>query len=186
MIAAYHSKSWTSKAIRFFTWSDISHVALVDPYDAVYQSLTDDGVCKVGSADLITNLSRHHTEGTLVDIYEIRIPDSQYPDGKRITAEQWDLIHAFCESQLGKHYDWRGVFSFITRRNIKNRIKDFLRMRVKDRWPQKWFCSDFVFVALGVGHITMLNLPYYKVSPAQLVSSPLCHKVRTIRTIKDV
>lgn len=81
------------------------------------------------------------------------------------TGAQWHRIEEFAKSQLGKPYDYRGVFSFIT------------RSRPTDN--SRWFCSELVFAAADHAGIHLLERtsPGY-VSPGVLALSP-----RLVRSI---
>ena len=68
-----------------------------------------------------------------------------------VTKEQENEVRMWCESQLGKAYDWRGILCF------------YLPGDIRDR--SKWYCSDVCACALREAAI--LNLPL-KVSPSQM------------------
>jgi len=69
------------------------------------------------------------------------------------TSDQEAIVDAFCESELGSGYDWRGVLNF--------------RFPWEREHPDKWFCSEVVVAALHrVGLLTALKP--HKTSPNSL------------------
>jgi hypothetical protein len=78
-----------------------------------------------------------------------------------LSPAHWNLAWDFANAQLGKKYDWLGIFRFLTRN--------------KDQNPKRWFCSELVFAALAYGYLELLaRVPAYKVSPEAIRRSPLC------------
>lgn len=139
----YHGKSFISKAIECFTWGEISHVAIRDPNeDCVWEAWQNGGVSKVPS------ISTNHTERTQVDIYTVDVTDEQYKN-----------IVAYLDEQVGKPYDFRGVASFMLRRNIGK--------------EGAWFCSELALAAfLGAG-VMLLRCPPFKATPTMLSYNPV-------------
>lgn len=68
----------------------------------------------------------------------VRIKNIDLKDGKwdimEISANE-DLVHAWFNKHLGENYDLLGLFGFIFRRGIQNKIE--------------WFCSESVADAMG-------------------------------------
>ncbi len=93
---------------------------------------------------------------------------------RELTAKDWERIHAyevigmspkqwvdaveFCQSQLGKPYDWRSVFKFMTRTPAHEN--------------GKWFCSELVFRAIERAYIRLLQMTAEYVDPGHLGTSP--------------
>lgn len=93
---------------------------------------------------------------------------------RQLTAKDWERIHvyevpgmtgrmwsgaiAWAESQLGRGYDWRNVFRFIT--------------RIPGRENHRWFCSELVFMALQKAYLRVLNMTAEYVNPGHLGASP--------------
>ena len=74
-----------------------------------------------------------------------------------MTARQWDKAIQFCESQLGKGYDWRNVFRFIS--------------RVPARENDRWFCSEIAFRAIEEAGLRLLNMAAHYVNPGHIPAS---------------
>lgn len=154
MIALYHGKSMVSRAIRLLNWSDYSHAAWVDPVTGhVWESWGKGVTCS-------QDLGSAHLAGTKVDLFHVSA-----------TREQRLRILDFMTAQIGKKYDYRGVFHFITRRPAQARDQD------------RWFCSELVFEAFRAAGIHLLcRIPAWKVYPGLLAYSPLLAHARTVHT----
>lgn len=144
MIALYHGRSWISRIIKTFTWSDYSHAAWIDDDGSVFEAWGKNGVTHVPTID--TN----HTPGTPVRIYEVAGETPQ------IRA----AVRSFLSGEVGRKYDWLGVFGFVLRANR------FARQN-------RWFCSELVAEAYRLAGHKILNLPSNKVFPGMLAASPM-------------
>jgi hypothetical protein len=151
-LALYRGKSLVSRIIKWISWGIYSHAAirLPDKGGIIYEAWEGVGVRKGIS------ISDGHTLGTRVDIYPVVITDYEY-----------DIIVQSLESQIGKKYDFKGVFRF----------SPFLRMFFS-KYPSasehnKWFCSELVLWALGRAGVILLNDEPWKVSPSDIAKSPL-------------
>lgn len=79
-----------------------------------------------------------------------------------MTDAEWRDAWSFANSQVGKKYDWLGIFRFLTRN--------------KEQDPARWFCSELVFAAIDYSGPNLLErVPAYKVSPEGIRRSPLCN-----------
>ena len=103
-ILAYRGKSVTSKAIRWLTRSEYSHIAVELDDGMTVEAWQLDGVVER------INYREGHTPGTEVDVFAIKGP----VDSSR--AEK------FLRDKIGAKYDWLNVFRFIYRKpSIENR-----------------------------------------------------------------
>lgn len=153
MIALYRGVSSVSRVIRFVTWSAYSHASWISPNGDYEVESWIHGV------QWEPGLGSNHTPGTVVDLFQVR----------DITVEQDDHVEAFLRDQVGKDYDWTGLFNFITRKPQTPEQQD------------KWFCSELIFAAHASAGIRLLrDIAYWKVSPGLLSLSPLLELVRTI------
>jgi uncharacterized protein YycO len=152
-LAFFKGRSLTSRAIRWITWGEYSHVGIFFPEtDMIVEAWHYGGV-------LMNRFGRRHTPGTEVDIYEF----VKHPDEKQLIQGIRYLY-----SQMGKPYDFAGVFGFLTRRDNESR--------------EKIFCSELAFeFCLSMG-IKPLEIPSYKVNPSNLAASPSFKKFRTRHT----
>jgi len=144
-LAAYYGKSFGSWVIRFRTWSNVTHVALVD--------LETMRTCEAwrGSVQMVDSPMELHTPGTRILLYELK-------DGLSELQEQ-DLW-GFLEEQEGKPYDWGAILGF------------GLRQEKED--PSKWFCSELAAAAYeSVGVPLLERVPRYKIYPELLTYSTL-------------
>ena len=68
-------------------------------------------------------------------------------------------VWAFAVQQLNKSYDLKAIFGLVLRR----------------KWTddKKWFCSELVTVALYNGGATIIRKDAYRVTPEDLLNSPL-------------
>lgn len=141
-IALFEGVSVVSRLIRWQTRSSYSHVAAIMQDGSVIEAWHKGGVRHVHSLDFL------HTPGTLVHIFEVNIPD-------HFQVDYFDFLML----QVGKKYDFRSVFRFITR---KRGMSD-----------GKWFCSELVFEALQYANIVPLRrIQSQDVSPQLLSLSP--------------
>lgn len=81
-------------------------------------------------------------------------------DVEGMDAAQWTMASSWLQQQIGKKYDFNGVFRFLSRRR-------------KDK-DDKWFCSELVFHCVKEGGIDLLErIKGAQVSPTVLSFSPL-------------
>jgi uncharacterized protein YycO len=156
MIALYRGKSWISRAIRLFNWSDYSHVAWLDERaGGVYEAWPY-------HVRRVANLGTQHTPGTVIDLFSTCA-----------TRDQLDVVRAFLTSQIGKPYDFRGVINFLRRRDQSPASQ------------ARWFCSELVFAAYAAAGIQLLSrIPAHKVYPGMLAYSPLLIHEDTVITVE--
>lgn len=77
---------------------------------------------------------------------------------QKIDAIQ-DRIMTFARAQVGKPYDYRGIYGFLDRRDIHGR--------------DAWFCSELVSAAFWAADIPILRSLPHKTAPGDLHNSPL-------------
>jgi len=142
-IALYKGTSLISKIIQFQTRSKYSHAACLLDDNSIIEAW------HVGGVRHVKTLLTDHTPRTPVDIYQITA-----------THLQQEQFERFLFAQVGKKYDFRSVFRFLTKYPaVKN---------------DKWFCSELVMTALEAADIyPLLRVPVEDVSPAMLSYSPL-------------
>ena len=68
-------------------------------------------------------------------------------------------VKEFAYSQIGKKYDWTAIVGFVARRD----------------WTKEdnWFCSELVAVALHKGGVTVIRKEASRVTPEDILNSPL-------------
>lgn len=164
MIAYFRGKSLVSRAIRWRTWGDYSHVAwivdkpvMVDdkliPAGTIYESWhiqaawdKRNGVRRGYAGDL-------HKPGTEVDLYTTKLPDEA----------EIELIRFFERLCADPHarYDFRGVISgFMLRKDTANS-------------KRRWFCSELLMAGFfHVGKQFLLNIRPEQASPVDCSHSP--------------
>lgn len=113
----YKGTSRISRAIRFITRSEYSHVGLLLPTGELIEAW-DNGV------RLVRDISDQHTPGTVADVYRY---------AEDLTAGQERKMRDFLYAQIGQRYDWKGVFRFITRKAATP--------------DSDWFCSELAVQA---------------------------------------
>lgn len=106
-ILAYRGKSLISRAIRFQTRSNYSHIAVSLPDGSVIEAW------HVGGVRHVKNASVGHTPGTQVDVFDIAADYDQA------------AVIAYLKSQVGKKYDFRSILRFISRRDDAHNDKFF-------------------------------------------------------------
>jgi len=128
--------SWV---IRARTWSKYSHIDFVLPNGKFMGAVPLGGVC----------------------IHEHRYPTEDYFEVD-VTEEEATTILNFAYDQLGKPYDFMGIFGFATNRDWQE--------------DDKWFCSEYVAGAIQKV-VPLFNEETYKVSPRDLSINVLFKKV---------
>lgn len=98
-VLGYRGLGLVSKAIRFQTRSDYSHVALETSNGDVFEAWYIGGVRK------LRNFREGHHPGTEVDVFTSILPVKEQEAVEFLTA------------QVGKKYDWHSVFRFLSRRD---------------------------------------------------------------------
>lgn len=117
-ILLFKGTSFVSRFIRWFTWSEYSHVAILFNSDGmVYESWDGVGVIK----SFRWELGKSHTSGTQVDIYDFNQP---------LTDDEARQMREYAESQVGRKYDRMAILGFLLRKKLQS----------KDRL----FCSEYV------------------------------------------
>jgi len=151
-VCGYRGRSFfPSKLIKWITWSEYSHVAIMLPdTGAVFEAWDGVGV------RCIDSLSDHHTPKTIVSVMYIDVTPEQY----------LGLIDAL-QSQLGKKYDWKGVLRF------PPLLRPFISKKISKRESERWFCSELVNWAFWKIGLPLINKPPHATSPADVMVSPL-------------
>lgn len=128
------NKSFASFLIRLLTASRWHHCGVCFDDRAVYEASGIHGV-------RVTTLDEFKSRGEY-QIVDINLPDEQ-------SAFLW------VRSQLGKKYDWSGIFSIIFQR--KNWQKE-----------DKWYCSEFAAKASEIGGLKLIRDGVNGVTPRDL------------------
>ncbi len=137
-VCLHHGTSWLSSLIKWQTRGRYSHASLLLPDGAHVEAREGRGV--------VRHRGFTAPQGETADVFELLI-----------TAEQAEAIEAFILGELGAKYDWRAVFSFVSRSTPKGASAD------------KWFCSEFVVSALEAAGIELFRATTpWEVSPALL------------------
>jgi uncharacterized protein YycO len=142
-ILLFRGRGLVSSLIRFQTWSKYSHVATMLDDGSIIEAWPGVGVHRMLKLP-------HGASG--IDFFE-----------PLITSHERNTITRFLIAQIGKPYDWRGVFQFVLREHVHTH--------------NRWFCSDLVAAAFNFVDVPLLNLPYYKISPAMVSYSTRLHRV---------
>lgn len=146
MIGASHGISRMSKAIVSLSFrgdSTVSHIMEInDETGETVEALQFKGV--------VHGKTYHelHTPGTRIDLYDYR--------GRSQETEA--AVWAWLLTQVGKDYDWLGIWGILRRKMRED--------------PAKWFCSELNFEAHTRCGIRLLNNIFAcQVTPATLVTS---------------
>ena len=156
-IGLYKGYSWPSKAIKWHSRSLYSHAALLPTPTTAIEAWADS---MIGGKVYAGNINALHKADTPIDIYSVN------------ADVRWGEVEEFANAQVGKDYDWRMVYGFVSR-----------KPREAKKSQDKWFCSELVFAALQYGGCRLLrNIEAYQVAPGTLALSPLLHYIETIKT----
>ncbi len=145
-IALFNSNSFIGRCIKWQSRGKFSHAAIISNFGEIYESREFVGVRKMPTL--------HAALGGAHDRVELFNVD--------LTPQQTVSVIRFCESHLGKPYDYLSVLRFITRHK-------------EDRASRaKWFCSEFVFDAFKSAGVELFRDTHgWEVSPDLLRRSPL-------------
>lgn len=150
-VCLHRGHGFVSSLIKWQTRSQFSHVSLQFSDGKVFEAREFIGVHSLPQLE--------PRKGEQIDIYRVDIE-----------ARQEMAMRRFCESQMGKPYDYISIVRFLTREPVKDWQKD------------DWFCSEFAFYSFHLVGIKLLqNIQPWAVSPAQFSLSPLLHFERKIR-----
>jgi uncharacterized protein YycO len=149
-VLQYRGTSMVSRAIKLFTWGIYSHTAILNTATGeIIEAWQGEGVRKV-------SLEFHrHTKGTRVDVFNIISMKADH-------AGIWQGM----EKRVGRGYDYRGIFGFLSHSAAQDNKKDF--------------CSEAAFSEIAANGCTLLNIESYKVSPSLIAISPLLQFERQI------
>lgn len=138
-ILAMHGRGLVSTLIRWQTRGPISHIAIEIEPSHIIEAWQGDGVRR-----------KQVTDWSNVQAYKIN----------GMTPEQGEALKVWLFTQLGKKYDYKGVFGFVTRANQKDN--------------KRWFCSELAFAGLQHVDINLFERTEpWEVSPSLLIRSPL-------------
>lgn len=148
-VLQYRGTSFISKAIKLFTWGVYSHTAILNVKTGeIVEAWQGEGVRKV-------SLEQHrHTSGTKVDVFTL-VGDADHQG-------IWEGMLA----RVGRGYDYRGIFGFLSHSAAQDKTKDF--------------CSEAAFTEIEKNGCRLLNIESYKVSPSLIAISPLLKFERQI------
>ncbi len=141
-VLLFKGGDWISWVVKWQSRSIYSHAALLIP-----GALT----CVESYPGVGVRLRKLTPDDmTLADVYDVA----------GLTAEGWTMAIDFAKAQIGKGYDWLGVFRFMD--------------KVPARDNNRWFCSELVHKAVAQAGVRLLErIPSAEVSPMHLGISPL-------------
>lgn len=145
-IVFFKGKGLLSALIRWQTRGKFSHVGLAFPDNAFFESWTGSGK-KLWRNGGVAKKLNWQPEGDET-IATVALDDAQMQRAR-----------AFCESNLGRGYDFRSVIRFLT--------------RIKPASNDKFFCSELVMDVLRHAGVDPLNAPSSVISPAVLWFAPV-------------
>ena len=152
----YKGKGLISRLIQWQTRGQYSHVGL---------QLEDGSVIEawhIGGVRHNAGLGTAHELGTEVDIYLV----------EHVTKAEKMRVLDFLKSKLGRDYDFRSVFRFLSRRGESDEDRD------------KWFCSELIAAAFASAGVKLLMTNPSRISPEILSWSPRLVKLETVFTTK--
>lgn len=155
-LAFYKGRGLISRLIRLQTRGKYSHVGVLMDDESIVEAW------HVGGVRWNAGLGTAHALGTEVDIYLI----------EGVTKMEKARAMGFLRSKLGRGYDFRSVFRFLTRRDERQEDSD------------RWFCSELVAATFAHAGVRLLTAPPARISPEVLSWSPRLMKVDTIFTTK--
>ncbi len=143
-IAQYKGSSIISRVIKFISWGAYSHTGIILGDGLIVEAWQGSNSVRV-----IKSLSDGHKPGTPVDIYSVRMG-----------VEQERLFTEYVEAQIGKKYDYWGIWGFLRRKDLQR--------------GESWFCSELFAAGCEKAGVSLLNnlLPS-QTSPSMITRSPI-------------
>ena len=123
--------------LRGFLWSPWSHCAIIDG-DWVIEASAFHGVRERPLADLLANSTK----------WELRNFPCANPQAVLTQAR----------SQMGKPYDWAGIFGILTRQRFER--------------VDRWFCSELIAWAFAQAGSPLVRGHLYRITPRDLSILP--------------
>jgi len=143
-VLLYQGISVVSKIIKWQTRSQYSHAAVELDDSSVIESWHK-------GVEHVKDYRTNHTSGTVVDVFGIKAP-----------SENIDLAESIFLKQVGRKYDFQGVFNFVTREDINV--------------DERLFCSESVMTGFNEAGIYLLErIKPNLVSPRDIHISPLLY-----------
>lgn len=144
----------SSQLIKFGTFSRWSHV------DALFSDGTLIGADSSARASFKPGVQKLTLEDRLKHF------DINYYKIERLELPNEDLARAFIEDQVGKKYDWSGIFAIPFRnRNWQD--------------PESWFCSELVATAAIIGGRPLLHTDTNRMTPGMVEYCPMLTPYRS-------
>ena len=140
-ILGYRGTSITSHLIKLQTRSKYSHIGVMLQDGSVVEAWQGTGVRQ------IENAFTGHADNTLIDVFSINA-DFDEPATTKYLLEQ-----------IGKKYDYKSVWRFLSRRNAPDN--------------ESLFCSELAELALIAGGLRLLNGSASEHSPRDTLLSPI-------------
>lgn len=144
-VLLFKGKSVVSRLIQWQTRSPYSHVAVELDDGRIIEAWHIGGVSMYKDR---AAMAVYHEVGTEIDVYK----------PWALTAAQALNVERFLVSQVGKKYDFRSVFRFVSRRSAKEN--------------DKWFCSELVAEAFKYAGYPLLHGEAANFSPRDIAMSP--------------
>ena len=149
-ILLYRGKSLVSRAIELQTRSPYSHAAAMLDDNTIIEAW------HLGGVSHVDTIWTNHTRETPIDIFRVEARPGQQA-----------VFEAYLVGQVGKPYDFRSVFRFLS--------------HTPARENGKWFCSELVTAALDYAGVSpLLRVKPSEVSPGMPAMSPLLEYTRSI------
>jgi len=116
-----------------------------------------------GGVRMADSISKAHTPGTKVDLFEYEFP---------LSLTETQQMAGFLVNQLGKKYDYASIIRFLTRE--------------RGRLDNKWICSELAFqAAIVAGYPLLKNCAAWEIPPRDIPRSPLLKFVGSEVTVKS-
>lgn len=146
--------SFISRMIRYFTKSKFSHVEVLF-----------DGGFTVGSREFSGVV--HGTINDFIKPVYFFFYDGINQKPLRLTKQQHDKIISFLQDSIGKKYDYKGIWGYLSNRRERN-------------CPDSYFCSELVFEAFNHAGIRFLNREGgHFITPQNIAESLLLKEVKS-------
>ena len=129
-----------SHLIRWLTWSEWSHVDIVLHDGYLLGSVIPHGVV---------------------------VRENELIEYRRYTVDAPNSVIKIAEQEIGKPYDWKGLFGIV----FRNR-----------QWGDRnaWICSELVAHCFEKAGFKLINSDTWRITPEDLIKSPLLKEVKDV------
>ena len=160
MILCYRGTSLISRLIELRTWSCYSHTSWMCSNGSEFEAWPGKGVVHAAM------WGENHTPVTQIDCFDFVQP---------LSPDEIQDMEAYLIMQVGKHYDYSGVFGFLP----------IARLFGLHNNSKAFFCSELIAAATQYINRPLSRKATWRIDPDDVAMSPVLKFVKTIKVRDD-